>query len=148
MKFKIIFIALTIISVPKIFGQKRLVENAFKDAQLVAAKDATPIEDEKACAIINKSANRTISVRIEESTMTNNFLRKRIIAFEKIAPGQRKFVGYAGCEANVLAEKCRGYKIIAAYYEDGQPVIAPKESAPDALAHVPVANTDKAITAK
>ena len=52
--------------------------------------------------------------------MVNNFLQKRIKVVEKIGPKEQKFVGYAGCEANPIYEKCAGYKILLAYYDDAR----------------------------
>ena len=119
MKLKYIFLALTFISVTNTFAQKRSVENATKDVALVPSKSMKAQDDQKPCDVYNKSACRTITVRIEESTLVNNFLQKKIIAIEKIGPKEQKFVGYAGCDANAIYEKCTGYKISVAYYEDG-----------------------------
>ena len=121
MKTSIVLLAIiTLFSANSAIAQKRIVENAAKVAALVPAKDAKVLVDRKACAITNKSADRTITVRIEESVMVNDFLQKRIKVIEKIGPKEQKFVGYAGCEANVLGEKCAGYKILLAYYDDAR----------------------------
>ena len=135
MKTLSLFLAIGILSAPAAFAQKRIVENAAKVAALVPAKDAKVLVDRKACAISNKSADRTITVRIEESVMVNDYLQKRIKVIEKIGPKEEKFVGYAGCEANVLGEKCAGYKILLAYYDDARSV-APQmnEKATEAVA--------------
>ena len=129
MKQTIFFLAISLLSVTTTFGQKRIVENAAKEAALVPAIGAKVLPDRKACAVTNKSADRTISVRIEESVMVNDFLQKRIKVIEKIGPKEQKFVGYAGCDANVLGEKCSGYKILVAYYDDATSV-APSTNAP------------------
>ena len=120
MKKILLIAAITIISAPGAFAQKRIVENAGKEVALVPAKDAKVLTDRKACAISNKSVDRTITVRIEESVMVNDYLQKRIKVIEKIGPKEQKFVGDAGCEANVLGEKCAGYKILLAYYDDAR----------------------------
>ena len=121
MKTSITLLAIiTLFSANSAIAQKRIVENAAKVAALVPAKDAKVLVDRKACAITNKSADRTITVRIEESVMVNDYLQKRIKVIEKIGPKEQKFVGYAGCEANVLGEKCAGYKILLAYYDDAR----------------------------
>ncbi len=135
MKTLTLILAITAISANGAFAQKRIVENAAKVAALVPAKDAKVLTDQKACAITNKSADRTITVRIEESVMVNDYLQKRIKVVEKIGPKEQKFVGYAGCEANVLGEKCKGYKILLAYYDDARSV-APQmnEKATEAVA--------------
>ncbi len=118
MNLKTIFFALTFISVANTFAQTSITENAIKDVALVPSKDAKPIDDQKPCDIINKSSTRTITVKIEVSSVVNNFLEKKIIAIEKIGPREHKFVGYAGCDDNIMYQKCNGYKISAAYYED------------------------------
>ncbi len=120
MKTKIFILAITLISANCAFAQKRIVENAGKEAALVPAKDAKVLPDRRACAVTNKSTDRFITVRIEESVMVNNFLQKRIKVVEKIGPQEQKFVGYAGCEANPIYEKCAGYKILLAYYDDAR----------------------------
>jgi len=143
MKFKIMFVALTFISVSNTFAQKRMVENAIKEVALVPSKCTKKLEDQKACDVINKSSSRTVTVRIEETTLVNNFLQKKIIAIEKIGPKEQKFVGYAGCDANVLYEKCTGFKIAIAYYDDNTPADQTNK-----VANSIVAVDDKAITAK
>ena len=120
MKTLSLILAITIISANGAFAQKRIVENAGKEVALVPAIGAKVLADRKACAITNKSVDRTITVRIEESVMVNDYLQKRIKVIEKIGPKEQKFVGYAGCEANVLGEKCAGYKILLAYYDDSR----------------------------
>ena len=75
--------------------------------------------------VMNKSSSRTVTVRIEETTLVNNYLQKKIIAIEKIGPKEQKFVGYAGCDASALYEKCTGYKIAIAYYEEVSPATTP-----------------------
>ena len=116
-----LILAISLLSAPA-FAQKKIVENAAKEAALVPAIGAKALPDQKACAITNKSATRTITVRIEESVMVNDFLQKRTMVIANIGPKEQKFVGYAGCDANVLGEKCKGYKILLAYYEDGTSV--------------------------
>ena len=129
MKTLSLILGITIISATSAFAQKRIVENAAQVAALVPAKDAKVLVDRKACAITNKSTDRTITVRIEESVMVNDYLQKRIKVIEKIGPKEQKFVGYAGCDANVLGEKCAGYKILVAYYDDATSV-APSTNEP------------------
>ncbi len=120
MKTLSLILAITIISANGALAQKRIVENAGKEVALVPAIGAKVLADRKACAITNKSVDRTVTVRIEESVMVNDYLQKRIKVIEKIGPNEQKFVGYAGCEANVLGEKCQGYKILLAYYDDAR----------------------------
>jgi len=137
MKQTIFLLAISLFSATATFAQKRIVENAAKEAALVPAIGAKVLPDRKACAVTNKSATRTISVRIEESVMVNDFLQKRIKVIEKIGPKEQKFVGYAGCDANVLGEKCQGYKILVAYYEDATsvaPSMTPTMKGADAVA--------------
>ncbi len=149
MKTKIIFLAITFISVTNFTNtyaqtQKRIVENAMKDVSLVPSKDAKTKDNQKPCDIVNKSPCRTISVRIEESELVNNFLQKKIISIEKIGPKEQKFVGYAGCDANVVYEKCIGYKISVAYYEDGGGTVSVQDDKSQLVKSI----DDKGITAK
>ena len=130
MKQAILFLAIAILGANTTFAQKRLVENAAKEAALVPAIGAKVLADRKACAITNKSGDRTITVRIEESVMVNDFLQKRIKVVEKIGPKEQKFVGYAGCDASPLGEKCAGYKILLAYYDDAAPSSPVASNAP------------------
>ena len=146
MKIKLILLASTLISVSSAYAQKRVVENASNDARLIPATGAKPIDDKKPCAVFNKSTSRTISVRVEESVMLNNFLQKKIIAIEKIGPQEQKFVGYAGCDVNVIREKCVGYKITTAYYEDSAPVPTPKPE--DKIVRLTTSPDGSGITAK
>ena len=125
MKLKIILFALSFISAASTFAQKRIVENAKRDALLVTANGAKVVENKTAYAVANQSSTRTISVRLEEAVITNNYLEKKVIAVEKIGPNQQKFVGYSGCDTNVLGTKCIHYKIALAYYDDAPPVPAP-----------------------
>ncbi len=118
MKQTIALLAISLLSATVTFGQKKMVENAAKEAALVPAIGAKILPDRKACAITNKSDSRTITVRVEESVMINDFLQKRTRVFEKVGPKEQKFVGYAGCDASPLGEKCMGYKIMLAYYDD------------------------------
>ena len=145
MRQKIILLTLAIISVSSAFAQKRIVENAIKDVALVPAKSVKAIDDQKACDVFNKSSSRTITVRIEETILVNNFLQKKVIAIEKIGPKEQKFVGYAGCEANVLYEKCTGYKIAIAYYEEDMPN---NSNSSDKVAQAITTPADQGITAK
>lgn len=143
MKLKTIFFALAFISATNAFAQNRVVENAIKDVALVPSKDAKMVDNQKPCDIFNKSATRTVTVRIEESSVVNNFLQKKVIV-QKIGPKEQKFVGYAGCDGNVLYEKCTGYKINIAYYEE------PAAVTTTAQANIPVASAtdNKGITSK
>ena len=145
MRQKIILLTLAIISVSSAFAQKRIVENAIKDVALVPAKSVKAVDDQKACDVFNKSSSRAITVRIEETILVNNFLQKKVIAIEKIGPKEQKFVGYAGCEANVLYEKCTGYKIAIAYYEEDMPN---NSNSSDKVAQAITTPADQGITAK
>jgi len=121
MKQTIFILAIAMFGVTTTFAQQRKVENAAKEAALVPAIGAKVLPDRKACAVTNKSGERTITVRVEESVMVNDFLQKRTRVFEKIGPKEQKFVGYAGCDASPLGEKCMGYKVLLAYYDDAAP---------------------------
>ena len=110
--------AVIFISIQPTFAQKMIVENAWSEAGLVAATGVAEQPGKRACAVFNRSADRIITVRIEESVMINDHLEKRVRAIEKIGPRDRKFVGYAGCDADVLGERCIGFRILVAYYDD------------------------------
>ena len=106
------------IGIQPTFAQKMVVENAWREAGLVAATGVAEQPGKRACAVFNRSVDRVITVRIEESVMINDHLEKRVRAIEKIGPRDRKFVGYAGCDADVLGERCIGFRILVAYYDD------------------------------
>jgi len=118
MKIKLISIALVFASITSAFAGNKIQEDATKDVKLVPAIRTDATQDQKPCAVANKSLTRTITVRIEESTIVNNFLEKKTITFEKIGPNEHKFLGFAGCDDKVLYNKCTGYKILVAYYDD------------------------------
>ena len=128
MKQTLITLAIGLLSVNTIFAQQHQVENASREAALVPAIGAKALADRKACAITNKSTTRTITVRVEESVAVNDFVQKKVRVFEKIAPNEQKFVGYAGCDASPLGEKCMGFKVLLAYYDDNS--VAPSVNPP------------------
>ena len=120
------------------FAQKMIVENARREAVLVPAVGQPAQPDRKACAVMNRSTDRVITVRIEESVMINDFVETKIVAIEKIAPRERRFIGYSGCETDALSRRCVGYKIIVSYYDDvrrGTP--KPRMKATSAVAAFP-----------
>ncbi len=81
------------IGIQPTFAQKMVVENAWSEAGMVAATGVAEQPGKRACAVFNRSADRIITVRIEESVMINDHLEKRVRAIEKIGPRDRKFVG-------------------------------------------------------
>lgn len=109
---------------------QRLVENARREAMLVPAKGIQTLPDRKACAIANRSPDRTISVRVEESIMINDFVEKHVKEISKIGPKEQKFIGYTGCETDALSQRCVGYKIVVAYYDEIRVVPRMKASTP------------------
>ena len=112
--FLIAFIALSINAI----AQKHLVENAIKEAALVPATgDYTCRINTKPCAVINKDKARTITVKVEESFLVNSALYKKIIVLDKIAPGEKRYVGCAGVPKDVQNQESTGYKILIAYYD-------------------------------
>jgi hypothetical protein len=118
MKQIIMFFTVVIVSVTNTNAQNTTSENPFKDVQLTASKDYKPIDDQKPCDLLNKSAYKTITVKIEQSILMDNYLEKKMIVVEKLGPNERRFVGYAGCDQSAMHQKCMGYKIAFAYYEN------------------------------
>jgi hypothetical protein len=90
-----------------------VVENATKYVTIVKS-DTT---NSRSLFIYNKS-QRLVTVRIEESVNVDNFLQKRTMIFRKINPNEKRFIGIAGCDHFLMQEKCKGYKLLIAYYED------------------------------
>ena len=123
MKLKLIFLAITLISVTNTFAQTAFVESAMKDVKLVPASGVEAIDDQKPCAVANKSSSRTITVKVEESKMVNHKLEKKIIVIGKLRPNEEKFIGYAGCDASIDNSVCTGYRIALAYYDENTPKI-------------------------
>lgn len=120
MKYFIYFLVCFLtLSATQSFAQKRMVENAIKDAVLIPAKGDTT-NGKRPCAVFNRSL-RTITVRVEESIEISNYLEKRIIVYSKLAPHEKRFVGAAGCDHFLMEENCRAYKVVLAYYEDTAP---------------------------
>ena len=120
MKYCVYFLVCFLsLSATKSFAQKRMVENAIKDAVLIPATGDTT-NFKRPCAVFNRSL-RTITVRVEESVEVNNYLEKRTIVFKNLAPHEKRFVGAAGCDHYLMEENCRAYKVILAYYEDVAP---------------------------
>ena len=96
---------------------KRLVENAYKVSILIPL-DSIQHTELKRVGIMNLSNDRVITVRVEKQVMINNYLEKKIIEICRILPKERRFIGYSGCESNVLGDSCYGYKILLSYYDD------------------------------
>ena len=103
-------------------AQKRVVENAVKVAALVPPSTGTGCKlNTRPCALLNKDHGRTITVRIEESFVVNNTLSKKVIVMDKIAPGEKRYVGCAGSVTDGQNKESTGYKILLAYYDDPAP---------------------------
>ena len=118
MKQTIILLCLVLVCNANTFAQTNTVENPIKDVQLTASKDYQPIEDQKPVDVVNRSASKTITVKIEQSILMNNYLEKKMVVLEKLAPNERRFLGYAGCDESAMHQKCVGYKVTLAYYEN------------------------------
>ena len=122
-------LAVILLYVPAAFAQ-RIVENARREAMLVPARGVAALPDRKACAIANRSPDRTITVRVEESIMINDFVEKQIREVARIGPRDQKFIGYTGCETDALSQRCVGYKILVAYYDEVRLVPHMKATSP------------------
>ena len=99
--------------------QVAMKENAIKVAALVPGQgdNACARMSSRPCAVTNKSPDRTITVKVEESFLINNTLIKKQLVLDKVAPNENRYIGCAGCTKDDLSEKCTGYKIVMAYYE-------------------------------
>ena len=116
--FPIVVIVLSTINV-NVYAQKRVVENAIKVATLVPAVGVTSCKmDTKPCAVTNKAADRTITVRVEASYLFNNEVRKKTVTLDRIAPSENRYIGCAGCANDGAYGTCTGYKIVLAYYDE------------------------------
>lgn len=94
------------------------VEDASKMAALVPGLNSDVCKlTTKPCAVTNKATDRTITAKIEESFIVNNELHQKIIVIEKLAPGEKRFIGCSGTIKDALSEKSTGYKILLAYYD-------------------------------
>jgi len=94
-------------------------ENAIKVAALVPGngENGCAKMSTRPCAVTNKSPDRTITVKVEESFLINNTLIKKQLVLDKVAPNENRYIGCAGCSKDDISEKCTGYKIVLAYYE-------------------------------
>ena len=133
MKYIFYFLlSVTLISATDAFAQKRLVENAKREAVLVPSTGDTT-NQKRPCAIFNKSL-RTISVRVEETVEIDNYRQTRTLVFSNLAPHEKRFVGSAGCDHLLMQETCKAYRILLSYYEDTAPnvMVSTKQAAPAA----------------
>ena len=126
----VLLLALALLCAPCASFAQRVVENARREAMLVPARGVASLPDRKACAVANRSPDRTITVRVEESVLQNDYLEKKIREVAKIGPREQKFIGYTGCDADALGQKCVGYKIIVAYYDEVRVVPHMKATSP------------------
>ena len=124
MKVRFYFLVVVMaLSITNAVAQKRVVENAIKVAALVPATGGGGCKiNTRSCAILNKAPDRTITVRIEESFVVNNTLSKKVVVMDKLAPGEKRYVGCAGSVTDGLNKESTGYKILLAYYDDPDPV--------------------------
>ena len=104
--------------ITNVFAQKHVAENAIKVAALVPAQGVVCSPGTKSCAVTNKSTDRSITVKIEETFEVNKQFFKKTIMAEKVVPGENRYIGCAGCPANTAGNKCIGYKIVLAYFEE------------------------------
>ena len=143
MRTNLIFLLVTLLFCAQgSFAQKMIVENAHREAVLVPAVGQPVEPDRKACAVMNRSTDRVITVRIEESIMINDFVETKVVAIEKIAPRERRFIGYSGCETDALSRRCVGYKILVSYYDDVRRTTPkPRMKTTSAVAAYPAPNT-------
>jgi hypothetical protein len=72
--------------------------------------------------VTNKSPDRKITVKVEESFLINNILSKNVLVLDKIGPNESRYIGCAGCSKDSLDAKCTGFKILMAYYEQADSV--------------------------
>ena len=121
MKFKTYPLIIVILLNAAITHAQQVVmkENAIKVAALVPAigDNACTKMSTRPCAVTNKSPDRTITVKVEESVLINNTLVKKQLVLDKVAPSENRYIGCAGCTKDDMSEKCVGYKITMAYYE-------------------------------
>ncbi len=118
MKLKLYFLIAIIALCNMNANAQNFVEDATKLAALVPglASDACKLTT-KPCVVTSKATDRTITVKIEETFIVNNELHKKTMVFEKLAPGEKRFIGCAGTIKDAQYEKSTGYKILLAYYD-------------------------------
>ena len=116
--------SLYIIAIATVFctsaSAQTFVEDAIKMAALVPAanNDGGCKLTTKPCAITNKAPERAITVKIEETIIINDEMHKRVMVMERIAPGEKRFIGCAGTTRDDQKVKSAGYKILLAYYDE------------------------------
>jgi len=94
------------------------VEDAYKDVALIRASGVTCEMDTRSNAITNKNSCRTITVRIEETSVIDSVQQKRTVVFSHIKPKETRFIGCSGCMNSLLGSRCMEYKLLIAYYDD------------------------------
>ena len=69
--------------------------------------------------IINHSPTKTITATLELTykDVTNRRISQKEIVFDKLLPGEIRYIGCAGCTVTQDLEKCTEYRILDAYYE-------------------------------
>ena len=122
MYFLIVIIALNITTVHA--QQVNMKENAIKVATLVqgSCENGCSKLTGKPCAVTNKSPDRAITVKVEESFLIHDKLNKKILVLNNIAPSENRYIGCAGCTKDGDVDKCTGYKIVMAYYEQADSI--------------------------
>ena len=104
-----------------VHAQQQVVmkENAIRVAALCpgAGENSCAKLNTRPCAVTNKSSDRNITVKVEESFLINNTFVKKILVLDNILPNENRYIGCAGCTKDDLSDKCVGYKIVMAYYE-------------------------------
>ena len=70
-------------------------------------------------AIENHSPSRTITATLELTykDVTNRRISQKEIVFDRLMPGETRYIGCAGCTLTQNLEKCTEYRILDAYYE-------------------------------
>jgi len=69
--------------------------------------------------IINHSSSMTITATLELTykDVTNRRISEKEIVFDKLLPGETRYIGCAGCTVTQDLEKCTEYRVLDAYYE-------------------------------
>lgn len=70
-------------------------------------------------AIENRSPSKVITATLELTykDVTNRRISQKEIVFDRLMPGETRYIGCAGCTITQNLEKCTEYRLLDAYYE-------------------------------
>ena len=70
-------------------------------------------------AILNRSPSKIITATLELTykDVTNRRVSQKEIVFDRLLPGETRYIGCSGCTITQNLEKCTEYRLLDAYYD-------------------------------